>query len=146
MQRGRKERQEADFKRVSQTWNTMELDDEGSYLNQQIISSRVETLLRSYGLATSPSASSATALAAAAGVSSDPSTWGADMTIESSYRGPHLCWPLTKQCVEGILHHIRNRPQVSLHPKYMAQLLGQACLHFRRCSTLHRMQVLSRCM
>jgi hypothetical protein len=146
MQRGRKERQEADFKRVYQTWNTLELEEEGHFLSQSAASSRVESLLRAYGPASTQqhNGSSAVSMAAAAGVSVEPSDWGSGMTVEKDYRGPHVTWPLTKANVEAVLKHIRTEPDVPLHPKYVAEILGRACLRFKESSSVHDMQVLHR--
>ena len=143
MQRGRKERQEADFKRVYQTWNTLELEEEGHFLSQSAASSRVESLLRAYGPASSQpqNGSSAVSMAAAAGVSIEPSDWGSGIAVEKDYRGPHVTWPLTKATVEAVLLHIRTEPDVPLHPKYVAEILGRACLRFREISAVHDMQV-----
>ncbi len=142
MQRGRKERQEADFKRVYQTWNTLELEEEGHFLSQSAASSRVETLLRVYGPSSSQhqSGNSATSIAAAAGVSTEPSDWGSGLTVEKDYRGPHVTWPLTKATVDSVLQHIRTQPDVPLHPKYVAEILGRACLRFRESTSVHDMQ------
>jgi len=80
-------------------------------------------------------------MAAAAGVSTDPTDWGSDCSVDKAYKGPHVSWPLRKENVEAVLHHFRTQPDVPLHPKYMAEILGKATVHFRECSSVYDMQV-----
>ena len=112
-------------------------------MSQSAASSRVESLLRAYGPASSQqqNGSSAVSMAAAAGISVEPSDWGSGITVEKDYRGPHVTWPLTKATVESVLRHIRTEPDVPLHPKYVAEILGRACMRFRESSSVHDMQV-----
>mmetsp|Transcript_4543 Transcript_4543/g.10913 ORF Transcript_4543/g.10913 Transcript_4543/m.10913 type:complete len:919 (+) Transcript_4543:74-2830(+) len=126
--RGRKDRQETEYKRAFQTWNQMEMGDESEYLNQTTSISRVESMLRAYHPSTTatPNANSAVNLSQTAGVSIKWEDWGENVEVEAGYAGPHLKFPLTLANVEEVLHHIRTKPGVVLHRKYLMQLLGQS--------------------
>jgi len=62
----------------------------------------------------------------AAGVSITPADWGEDMKVEASYEGPHLKFPLTLANVQEVLHHIRTKPYILIHRKYVCQLVGRS--------------------
>ena len=131
MQRGRKDRQETEFKRAFQTWNALEKAEENQYLSQSVVSSRVESLLRSYSPASAAmNGNSATSVATAAGVSTNFADWGANMTVPDTYAGPHVKWPLTAENVQSVLHHIRTKPDTPLHEKYVCEIVGRACQQF----------------
>ena len=126
--RGRRERQEADYKRAFHTWHQMEMQDESDHLSQTAQISRVEQMLRAYhpGSSPTPQGNSAVALSIAAGVSTDPSEWGEDVAVEPSYQGPHVTWPLTLENVQEVLQHVRTRPNDPLHLKYVMQIVGRS--------------------
>mmetsp|Transcript_6032 Transcript_6032/g.14724 ORF Transcript_6032/g.14724 Transcript_6032/m.14724 type:complete len:938 (+) Transcript_6032:50-2863(+) len=128
MLRGRKDRQETDYKRAFHTWNQMEMGDESDYLNQTATISRVENMLRTYHPASTPmpNGNSAVSMSKAAGVSITPLDWGEDMQVEASYTGPHLKFPLTLANVQQVLHHIRTKPYELIHRKYVCQLVGRS--------------------
>lgn len=73
-----------------------------------------------------PNGNSAVALSITGGVSTNYSEWGQDMTVEASYTGPHIKWPLTLKNVQQVLHHIRTKPEISIHKKYVAETVGKA--------------------
>jgi len=126
--RGRKDRQESEYKRAFHTWHQMEMQDESDHLTQTAQISRVEQMLRAYHPASSPQpqGNSAVALSIAAGVSTNPKEWGEEIKIDSSYTGPHLTWPVTLEQVKKVLHHVRTRPHEPLHLKYVMQLVGRS--------------------
>jgi len=127
--RGRKDRQETDYKRAFQTWNAMDMEEESQFLDQSATISRVEHMLRAYhpSQSTTPNGNSAVALSINGGVSTDYANWGADMTVDADYKGPHIKWPLTLDNVQTVLHHIRTNPDVAVHKKYVAEVLSKAC-------------------
>jgi hypothetical protein len=144
MQRGRKDRQEAEYKRAFQTWNALEKAEENQYLTQSVVSSRVESLLRSYSPGTAAAnGNSAASVAAAAGVSTKFSDWGANIAVPDSYAGPHVKWPLTAENVQSVLHHIRTNPDTPIHEKYVCEILGRACQHLSHnlVDSVHEMEV-----
>ena len=144
MQRGRIDRQDAEFKRAFQSWNTLEKAEENQYLSQSVISNRVESLLRSYSPASaSTNFNSAVSIATAAGVSTIFSEWGTNIDVPDTYTGPHVKWPATTENVQAVIHHIRTKPDTPLHEKYVCEILGRACQHFstKLKDSVHDMQV-----
>jgi len=127
--RGRKDRQETEYKRAFQTWNAMDMEEESQFLDQTATISRVEHMLRAYHPATSgtPNGNSAVALSISGGVSTNYNDWGQDMAIEADYEGPHVKWPLTLANVQEVLHHIRTQPDIAIHKKYVAEIVGRGC-------------------
>uniref|UniRef100_A0A7S0U557 Serine/threonine-protein phosphatase n=2 Tax=Hemiselmis andersenii TaxID=464988 RepID=A0A7S0U557_HEMAN len=127
--RGRKDRQETDYKRAFQTWNAMDMEEESQFLDQSATITRVEHMLRAYHPASSatPNGNSAVALSISGGLSPNSMDWGADIQIEPGYEGPHITWPLTLSTVENVLHHIRTKPEIAIHKKYVAEVVGRAC-------------------
>ncbi|EKX37853.1 hypothetical protein GUITHDRAFT_154854, partial [Guillardia theta CCMP2712] len=131
--RGRKDRQGADFKRTFFTWNQMEMQDESEYLNQTATISRVEQMLKAYHPANTPNQShSAVAMSISAGVSIDPHTWGQEVEVQETYKGPRIEFPVTEKNVREVLNHIRTRPHEPIHPKFVMQLIGSSIELFNK--------------
>jgi protein phosphatase len=67
------------------------------------------------------------ALSITGGLSPNHLDWGQEIVVESTYEGPHITWPLTLKNVETVLHHIRTKPDIAIHKKYVAEVVGRAC-------------------
>mmetsp|Transcript_60110 Transcript_60110/g.159735 ORF Transcript_60110/g.159735 Transcript_60110/m.159735 type:complete len:470 (+) Transcript_60110:88-1497(+) len=112
-------------------WNALEKGDENRFLDQSAVIERVLPTLRA-GSKASMDVSLATSLAVAAGVSIDPTTWGKDMPApDARYSGPHIRWPLSLANVREVVEHMRTRPEVSVHPRYVAEILSQSVPMFK---------------
>ena len=127
LHRGRMDRQETEYRRAFQSWSALEKQEESHFLNQSVVSNRIESLLRTYGPVGGVNGSSAAAVSAAAGVSTNYSEWGTSDVVKDTYKGPHVRWPLTHDNVQEVLKHIRTKPDVPLHQKYVCEILGAAC-------------------
>jgi len=125
--RGTRDRQVSSHRKAFMTWNALDLDEEAQHHEQAATQDRVEALLRAShpSVAQLPNEISASTLAEACGVATDPMLWGEDMEVESDYEGPHLSFPITQIQADDLLHHIRSNPDLPLHKKYTAQLLGR---------------------
>mmetsp|Transcript_36929 Transcript_36929/g.86929 ORF Transcript_36929/g.86929 Transcript_36929/m.86929 type:complete len:933 (+) Transcript_36929:129-2927(+) len=125
--RGSRDRQVSQHRKAFMTWNALDLDEEAQHHEQAATQDRVEALLRAShpSVAQLPNEISAVTLAEACGVPTDPMLWGEDMEVESDYEGPHLTFPMTQVQADDLLHHIRSNPDLPLHKKYTAQLLGR---------------------
>jgi len=125
--RGSKERQVTDHKKVFMAWNALDLDDEAQHHEQAATQDRVEALLRASHPSVSrlPNEISAATLTESCGISCDPTRWGEDIEVEAKYEGPRISFPVTDQGAADILHHVRSNPDLPIHSKFMAQILGR---------------------
>ena len=47
------------------------------------------------------------------------------LQVEAEYEGPRISFPVTDQGAADILHHVRSNPDLPIHSKFMAQILGR---------------------
>ena len=128
-------------KGLTALWTALEKEDENNYLDQSSVIDRALPALRAR-LGDVPDPTSAVSVAQAAGVSPDSNTWGKDMTVPSNYAGPHIKWPLTLQNVRQVLNHICCKPEIPIHQKYVAELLGKSvALHKELQEAVFEMEV-----
>jgi len=122
-------------KSVFNTWNTMEQEHEGILLQQTATINRAKEFLRDTHPEVASRSQSWVARAGFAGVSKNPEDWGQEFTVEASYTGPHVKWPLKLENVREVVHHIRAHPDYPLHPKYIAQIVGTGMQMFETLPT-----------
>ncbi|XP_070197624.1 serine/threonine-protein phosphatase with EF-hands 1-like [Littorina saxatilis] len=59
-----------------------------------------------------------------------------DITVEASYKGPHLTFPITRSQVQNLVQAFKSKQL--LHVKYLLQLLHEARLQLRQCGNINR--------
>jgi hypothetical protein len=98
-------------------WHRLDAMQEEKFVSSTNETSRLEALLRQRQGASGDKREAARA------------SWQASITKEEpgpEYKGPRLKFPLGEEDVYSLYHHVKTKPDVPLHPGYMANMLFNA--------------------